>query len=298
MIKLFWICFFTSILGRLIKTVFRLPFVFIGSINDYLSYCESIWHYDSPKLIKTLYYNFRLCDFRLAVKMPIYVYGKTKTWSLSGKVKIISDKITSGMIKWGYDWGYRSNGITIIRIEGEVIFHGSCILAKASDIAVFNGASMSIGMGAEILENTIIYCSDSITIGDNFSFTFQSSMFDTDFHYILNINDRRIHRRSVPIIIGNNVWVGNRATIKKGVVIPDNTTIAASYTVLTKDYSDIPPFSILGGCPAKLLASGYSRIWKDEMSNISKFDNYFKEHDNNYYEVENNSISDYIYGCQ
>lgn len=299
MFTLLSVCILWSFWGRLIRSFLKITIIFRKSLNDYLAYLEMIWHFDSPNFFKSIYFNFRLCSFSQARFCPIYIYGKTKIWSLSGRIFIDKETIKSGLIKWGYDWGYRSNGITIIRVDGDIYFKGSCLLAQATDIAVFSGATLIVGDGAQILENSLIYCSDNIILGKNFSFTFQSSMMDTDFHYMIDVNLSRVAKKSKPIIIGDNVWVGNRATIKKGVVIPDNTTIAASYSVLTKDYSSLPPYSILGGCPARLINSGFSRVWKNEMDNSKLFDKYFAENPNDMFLFINKAKqNDYIYECK
>lgn len=52
-----------------------------------------------------------------------------------------------------------------------------------------------------------------------------------------------------PVKIGNNVWIGDKATILAGVTIGDGAIIAAN-AVVTKD---IPPYSVAGGNPAKIL---------------------------------------------
>lgn len=52
-----------------------------------------------------------------------------------------------------------------------------------------------------------------------------------------------------PVIIGQNVWVGDKATILPGVTIGDGAVIGAN-SVVTKD---VPPYSIVGGNPAKVL---------------------------------------------
>ena len=297
MIELLIKCLTWSFIGRVLRSVLKLKIIFQSSINAYISYLEAIWHFDSPKFFKTLYFNFRVCSFKQACKCPIYLYGKTRIWSLGGNVHFEKDSIKSGIVKWGYDWGYRSNGVTIIRLEGDVYFRGTCLLAQATDVAVFKGAKLVIGDRTEILENSLIYCAESIEVGNNFCFTFQSSMMDTDFHYIIDIDNRRVAKRSSPIFIGNNVWIGNRATIKKGVKIPDNTIVAASYSVLTKDYSQVPSYSILGGCPAKVLASGFSRVWKNEMQNSAAFDDFFLQNvSKEFLKLDKDSLSDYIYG--
>lgn len=52
-----------------------------------------------------------------------------------------------------------------------------------------------------------------------------------------------------PIFIGNDVWVGARATILDGVTIGDGAIIAAGAVV--KD--DVAPYAIVGGVPARIL---------------------------------------------
>lgn len=51
------------------------------------------------------------------------------------------------------------------------------------------------------------------------------------------------------VIIGDNVWIGDKATILKGVHIGNGAVIAAN-AVVTKD---VPAFSIVGGCPARII---------------------------------------------
>lgn len=52
-----------------------------------------------------------------------------------------------------------------------------------------------------------------------------------------------------PIIIGDNVWVGEKATIVSGVTIGDGAVIAAN-SVVTKD---VPAYSVVAGVPAKVI---------------------------------------------
>ena len=54
---------------------------------------------------------------------------------------------------------------------------------------------------------------------------------------------------SLPIKIGNDVWIGVEAMILDGVTIGDGAVIGAR-TVVTKD---IPPYAIAVGVPAKIV---------------------------------------------
>ena len=51
------------------------------------------------------------------------------------------------------------------------------------------------------------------------------------------------------ITIGNKVWIGDKVTILSGVTIGEGAVIASN-SVVTKD---VPPFSIVGGIPAKVI---------------------------------------------
>jgi virginiamycin A acetyltransferase len=50
-------------------------------------------------------------------------------------------------------------------------------------------------------------------------------------------------------VIGNDVWIGQNATIMPGVHIGDGAVIAANATVA----KDVPPYCIAGGNPAKVI---------------------------------------------
>lgn len=54
-----------------------------------------------------------------------------------------------------------------------------------------------------------------------------------------------------PVVIGDDVWIGQRAILTPGRRIADGTVVAAG-AVVTKDF---PPYSVIGGNPARLLKS-------------------------------------------
>ncbi|MDR1738422.1 MAG: CatB-related O-acetyltransferase [Candidatus Symbiothrix sp.] len=55
-------------------------------------------------------------------------------------------------------------------------------------------------------------------------------------------------------IIGNDVWIGTQSVIVSGIKIGDGAVIAANSTVT----SDIPPYAIVGGSPAKIIKYRFS----------------------------------------
>lgn len=63
-------------------------------------------------------------------------------------------------------------------------------------------------------------------------------------HYVAGIADA--HPK---VQIGNDVWIGEGAFIRRGVSIGDGAIIA-SHAVVTRD---VPPYAIVGGVPAKII---------------------------------------------
>lgn len=55
-----------------------------------------------------------------------------------------------------------------------------------------------------------------------------------------------------PVKIGNNVWIGDKATVLPNVTIGDGAVIAAN-AVVTKD---VPAYSVAAGNPAKVIKNG------------------------------------------
>ena len=57
------------------------------------------------------------------------------------------------------------------------------------------------------------------------------------------------HAESKPIVIEDNVWIGEYSAVLKGVTIGEGS-IVASHSVVTKD---VPPHSIVAGNPARVV---------------------------------------------
>lgn len=81
-----------------------------------------------------------------------------------------------------------------------------------------------------------------VTITDN-------SHGDTDLNTLKIAPLMRVITSKGPVVIGDNVWIGDKATILPGVTIGDGAIIAAN-AVVTKD---VPAYSVVGGNPARII---------------------------------------------
>lgn len=224
-------------------------------------------------VIKTIYFNFRSLPLNQAKKFPILIYTNTQIISSSGKIIIPDENLRFGMIRWGYYHSFRSQGNTTINNKGTINIQGSGVFLKGCEIAVFPNARLSIKNNFFIGENVIIFVVNDIHIGNDVCISYQCDIADSDFHYTVNTKSMEIYRKSLPIKIGSYTWIGNRTTVKKGTILPPHTIVASAYCVLSKDYSKIcGKYSVLGGCPAKVIKQNTSRIWYDELNTTQVID--------------------------
>ncbi|WP_158233275.1 DapH/DapD/GlmU-related protein [Reichenbachiella sp. 5M10] len=83
-----------------------------------------------------------------------------------------------------------------------------------------------------------------IKIGENCRIAPYTLIIDSDFH---DTKDHFSNVEGQAIIIEDNVWITSRATVLKGVTIGKGAVIATG-AVVTKD---VPPYTLVGGVPAK-----------------------------------------------
>jgi len=119
-------------------------------------------------------------------------------------------------------------------------------------IEVRDSAILNIGYNVGMSDVTIT-CHEKITIGNNVLLGVGAQIRDTDNHS-LNPTDRLTgldwkNKKTAPININNNVFIGAYSFILKGVTIGENSIIGAG-SVVTKD---VPAFEIWAGNPAKFL---------------------------------------------
>lgn len=112
-------------------------------------------------------------------------------------------------------------------------------------IEIVNGGKLTIGQGACNVGLTIM-CAKEVTIGNGVRIGRNVSIRDWNGSHVI-INEH--YRNHAPVHIGDRVWLCTGCTIMPGVTIGEGAVVAANSTV-TKD---VPPYSLVGGSPAKVL---------------------------------------------
>ena len=128
-----------------------------------------------------------------------------------------------------------------------------------------NEGEISIGKYCLLTPGVRIASASKITIGDGCMFANSAYVSDADWH---GIYDRATPvGKTSPIILEENVWIGDRAVVGKGVKIGKNSIVAAGSVVV----KDVPENVIVGGNPSKIIKELNPEI--DGNTRIKLFEN-------------------------
>jgi maltose O-acetyltransferase len=113
-------------------------------------------------------------------------------------------------------------------------------------LATFPGGVLEVGDRTFINYGVDIAATKLVHIGSDCLIGTHVIILDNDFH---GITDRERVPEARPVIIANNVWIGNRATILPGVTIGEGSVVGAGSVVT----GDIPARSVAVGNPARVI---------------------------------------------
>lgn len=106
---------------------------------------------------------------------------------------------------------------------------------------------ITLGNYCLISPGVCLASAEQINIGDNCMLAAEVYISDCDWHGIYN--RIRPFRCSAPVTLHNNVWVGLRAIIGKGLTIGENSVVGAGAVVV----EDVPANVVVAGNPAKIV---------------------------------------------
>lgn len=142
-----------------------------------------------------------------------------------------------------------------IKIGRGTSFHNDCIIeCVPSYFGQKYSPQMTIGRNCDIGAFAHITCIESVTIGDGvlmgrFVLVTDNCHGKTGDAEELKQQPLLRELTSKPVVIGNNVWIGDKAAVLPGVTVGDGAIIAAGAIVT----HDVPAGAVVAGIPAKVI---------------------------------------------
>ena len=167
------------------------------------------------------------------------------------KIKHASHIKTQGGLSIGDDC--QINALSRGGIEfGNNVSLGSGTIIECTGVIRDLGDSLKIGNHVGFAQNCFLEVRGKITIGDDCIFASGVNM-AAENHNFSDVNKpiRQQGATKKGITIGRDCWIGTKVVILDGVTIGDGCVIAAGAVV----NKDVPPYSVVGGVPAKILKS-------------------------------------------
>jgi len=197
-----------------------------------------------PFLTKELLKCKKYLSYKLTKTSNGIVYVYKNTEFIKDKTATIEVKTRLGI---GRVIDYTGNLKTtfIMKENSKLLVLGKFYIYTGCKVVLRENSELILGNGSFINVDSKIYCKEKIEIGENTFIGEEVIIRDTDEHSII----RKTYNNTLPIKIGNHVWIGMRSMILKGVTIGDNSIIAAG-SVVTKD---VPNNCLVAGNPAKII---------------------------------------------
>ena len=127
--------------------------------------------------------------------------------------------------------------------EGTAIDPGCELTAKRGQLSI--GPRGFVGRGS------VIVCRDAVTIGNDVLIAEYVTIRDQDHRYGGPEVTAKNGYETEPVTIGDNVWIGAKATVTMGVTIGNDAVVAAGAVVTC----DVPDGAIVGGVPARVIGT-------------------------------------------
>ena len=227
------------------------------------NFLKLIWHWYRLHLnfTKTLYFNFRVFNLKTAIQLPVWLYGHIQFGGLY-RGCVVLNQVKTGGVKIGGGWdsdvfGRSKRHISFLRLRGKLILEKNITMQQGITLSLSKNAILKIGHNVVFNERVTIHSKESITIKENCRFGWNTQIFDTSFHYM--VNKGKVAYRNTPVVIEHNSWVGNGVSIMKGTYLPAYTVVASN-SLVNKNFKEMGEHCLIGGVPAKYITNGVERL--------------------------------------
>ncbi|MBQ8001824.1 MAG: acyltransferase [Clostridia bacterium] len=141
-------------------------------------------------------------------------------------------------------------GVRVMKNNGTVTLGDRVFLHRYVKLSAYGG-NIEIGNNSYIGDRTEIHAGESVKIGNGVNIAWDCNILDRDYHAFES--EVEVVK---PVVIEDNVWIGCRSIILKGVTIGEGAVVAAG-SIVTRD---VPAKCLVAGNPAKVVKENV--VWK------------------------------------
>lgn len=141
-------------------------------------------------------------------------------------------------------------GVRVMKNNGTVTLGDRVLLHRYVKLSAYGG-KIEIGDNSYIGDRTEIHAGELVKIGNNVNIAWDCNILDRDYHAFESESEV-----VKPVTICDNVWIGVRSIVLKGVTIGEGAVVAAG-SVVTRD---VPARCLVAGNPAKVIKENVT--WK------------------------------------
>lgn len=214
-------------------------------------------------LLRTYLLNYRLFPRDVARLLPIKVGRNVDTRGLRrGSIRFREGlqphrfMVRLGVTPWPlyaersmHTWLWLHAGATLV-LGDDVDINGGV------RVVVTSGATLELGDGFFVNQNSLLYCVRSIRFGNRCCLGWDCQVCDTDFHLLKDMQSGIVRNPTSPVTIGDDVWLAARVVVGKGVTIASGVVVAAGSVVSRS----LPEQGLYAGAPAVLKRRGVMRV--------------------------------------
>lgn len=201
---------------------------------------------------KSLYVSLKSLGLKKGIGIPIVVHYKTKISIAKNSIILTNEKVKPFSVRLGFGG---SEGVSVNKESYFIVKKGAKIFIKNN---FFMGAGFSIRVDSGYLsvgnnvgtnKNCFLSVSESVTIGDDCIFGWNTQVRDSDGHEIEGSQSLGV------VNIGMNNWIGAHTTILKNVTLGDGNVVALG-SIVTSSINKADKkldAMLIGGYPAKVI---------------------------------------------
>jgi acetyltransferase-like isoleucine patch superfamily enzyme len=144
--------------------------------------------------------------------------------------------------------GSRAECYLRMRKGSEIIVSGNVNMFYGTTIEAHTDAKFSIGQ-CHINTGAVIICAYKMRIGSGVLISRLVHIMDSDHHHVFDENGNKTNMPK-EVIIGDNVWLGVKSTIMRGVKIGEGSIVSANSVVVNQ----VKPHLLVSGIPARVFS--------------------------------------------